>query len=509
MGHNRNRDERLLAGNAFHLNRRRLLQSSFAGITGIATVWPAAAPAQGKSPTSALTLARILNRVSFGGLPPVAVKHAKMILASTLASAASGSLIGSARIVRELAKEQGGKREAAVWFDGARLPVTEAARVNAMLSDSAASDDSDLRNVAHTGTCLTSVGLAIGERVGATGQDTLSAMVAGYEAAGRVGEALAASSGSSDRGNGAISGSVGRGFHASSIVAFGGVVTAAKLLRLTDEQMANAIGITATTVGGLSIGTNSWAREYHAGNAALSAVNAALAGGRGYTVNQDMLEAAGGFLAVFSGGKPDASSLASDIGNDYQIARYLAIKLVPGAHALHPAVEAAVNAARQSQVRPEDIAKILVAGPQSGLVAGKAPTDMIEAIHSLSYFIASAVADKDFSWVHAAPEMIERPAIVRLIGLVEQDRSPSPVRYEWSWGATVTIVTRSGARYTSTVDAPKGSAPRGIEWSDIEGKFRALMPQSRLPVSRIEEALKLIHDFDQVKKVSQLTSLLT
>jgi 2-methylcitrate dehydratase PrpD len=454
-------------------------------------------------------LAGVLNRVTFGDLPEAAIKHAKMILASTLASAASGSLIESARIVRDLSKEQGGRREAPVWFDGARLPVTEAARVNAMLSDSAASDDSDLRNVAHTGTCLTSVGLAIGERVGATGQDMLSAMVAGYEAAGRVGQALAASSGGLDQATGAVSGSVGRGFHASSIVAFGGTVTAAKLLRLTDEQMANAIGLTATTVGGLAIGTNSWAREYHAGNAALSAVNAALAAARGYTVNRDMLEAAGGFLAVFSGGKPDTSRLALEINKDYQIMRYLAIKLVPGAHALHSAVEAAVNAAREARTRPDDVAKILVAGPQSGLVAGKAPTDMIEAIHSLSYFIASAVADKDFSWVHAALEMIQRPAIVRLIGLIEQDPSPSQARYEWGWGATVTIVTKSGERYTSTVDAPKGSAPRGIEWVDIEGKFRVLMPQSRLPLSRIEEALKLIHDFDQVKKVSQLTSLLT
>jgi 2-methylcitrate dehydratase PrpD len=171
--------------------------------------------------------------------------------------------------------------------------------VNAMLSDSAASDDSDLRNVAHTGTCLTAVGLAIAERVGASGADTLAAMVAGYEAAGRVGEALIASSNASGRGSGAI-GSVGRGFHASSIVAFGGAVAAGRLLRLTEEQMAQAIGLTATTVGGLSIGTNSWAREYHAGNAALCAVHAALAAGRGYTVNRDMLENPGGFLAVFS-----------------------------------------------------------------------------------------------------------------------------------------------------------------------------------------------------------------
>src|ERR1700733_1630513 len=205
--HNRNRDEGPSAGSTFRFNRRRLLRSSIAGISSIGMIWPVAALAQRKSSPGALLLARIVGKVSFGDLPPTAIKHAKMILASTLASAASGSQIESVRIIRDLAKEQGGKRDAPVWFGDARLPVTEAARVNAMLSDSAASDDSDLRNVAHTGTCLTSVGLAIGERVGANGQDILSATVAGYEATGRVGEALAASGGSTDGASGAISGS--------------------------------------------------------------------------------------------------------------------------------------------------------------------------------------------------------------------------------------------------------------------------------------------------------------
>jgi 2-methylcitrate dehydratase PrpD len=464
--------------------------------------------------TSVLALARIVNgSMSYASLPPLTIQYAKMILASTLSSAAAGANVGSVRIIRELAKEQGGKPEATVWFDGAKLPVTSTARVNAMLSDASASDDSDLRNVAHVGTCLTAVGLAVAERMDASGPEILSAMVAGYEAAGRMTEAIAASYSSAGHGAGAISGSVGRGFHASAIVAFGGAVAAAKLLRLTDEQMAQAIGITATTVGGLSIGTNSWAREYHAGNAALTSINAALAASRGYTVNPDMLEAPGGFLAVFAGGTPDAGSLARDLrrgsDDDYQIARYLAVKLVPGAHALHPAVEAAVNAARESGARPEDVAQILVAGPQSGLVAAAPPKDFIQAIHSLSYYIASAVADKDFSWVHAEPKMIERPVIGRLIGLVARDPAPAPVRYKWPWGATVTIVTRSGARFTSTVDAPKGSAPRGIEWSDIETKYRALMPQSKLPEERISEILRTIRNFEQVKRVSQLTSLVS
>src|SRR5437867_3625326 len=364
------------------LTRRDLLQSAFA-----AALWPSITFARQQddrrrivSPNLALKLSQFLNGIRFNDLPPRAIEHAKMIVASTLASAASGSLIDSARIIRDLAKERGGRPEATIWFDGAKLPVSEIARVNAMFSDAAASDDSDLRNVAHTGTTLTSTSLAIGERAGSTGQDILSAIVTGYEAAGRIGEAL-----SSDR----------QGFHASVIVAFGGVVAAARLLRLTDEQMAHAIGLTATTMGGLGIGTNSWAREYHAGNAALCAVNAALAAGRGYTVNEDMLEAPRGFLAVFSGGKVDTEKLTRDFGREWDIITHMAIKLAPGAHAFHPAVEAAVNAARQSNAPPEEVAKILVSGPQIRTIGrGQPPKDLIEAIHSLHYFLASAVADK-------------------------------------------------------------------------------------------------------------------
>jgi 2-methylcitrate dehydratase PrpD len=222
------------------------------------------------------------------------------------------------------------------------------------------------------------------------------------------------------------------------------------------------------------------------------------------------LEAKGGFLEVYGNGKPDIRSVTREIGADCDIVKYLAIKLVPGAHALHPSVEAAVNAARQAGVPPEDVAKILLSGPQKGSItySKQPPKDMIEAIHSLPYFVASAVADKDFSWVHVTPEKIHRPVVARLISLVEYDPAPAAVHYDWNWGGTVTIVTKSGARYTSTVDAPRGSGPRGIEWSNVDAKYRALLTDSGLPANRVEELLSMIHDFDQVKHVSQFTRLL-
>jgi 2-methylcitrate dehydratase PrpD len=488
------------------LTRRELLTSLAAGpfvtrrgleATGFPPLQQTRQGDSGRSeaPNAALTLARFLNSTQYSGLPPTVIERAKMLIASTLASAAAGSLISSVRIVRDLAKEQGGRPEATIWFDGSKLPVSGAARVNAMLSDASASDDSDLRNVAHTGTTVVSTGLAVAEHTGATGQDVLSAIAAGYEAAGRIGAALGANR---------------QGFHASVIVAFGGVVTTSKLLKLTDEQTAHAISLVATTMGGLAIGTNSWAREYHAGNAAIAAVNAAQAAARGYTANEDMLEAPRGFLAVFGGDTADVSRLTRDMGKEWDIVTYLAIKLVPGAHAFHPSVEAAVNAARQADVAPDQVARILVAGSQSRtIVAGQRPNDLVEAIHSLPYFIASAVADKNFSWEHASPEKIHSPVVARLMDLVEPDPSPPPVRYDWSWGGTVTIVTRSGARYASSVDAPRGSGPRGIEWNDVDAKFRALVRDVSLPSKRIEQVLTLIHRFDRVRQVSELTHLLS
>jgi 2-methylcitrate dehydratase PrpD len=169
-------------------------------------------------------------------------------------------------------------------------------------------------------------------------------------------------------------------------------------------------------------------------------------------------------------------------------------------------VEAAVNAAREANISADDVARILVAGPNRTTVGGsRRPKDLVEAIHSLPYFVASAVADKDFTWAHATEAKIFNPAVARLMELVDVDPLPPAVAYKWGWGGTVTIVTKSGARFTSTVDAPRGSAPRGIAWDDVDAKFRALMPDSKLAKSRVEDVLSVIHAFENVTNVSELT----
>ncbi|MGA7862484.1 MAG: MmgE/PrpD family protein, partial [Stellaceae bacterium] len=181
--------------------------------------------------TVARELAEFLTRVGPADLPPQAVDHAAMLIASTLASAALGAGIESSVIIRDLARERGGIAEASLWFDaGPKLPVAEAAQVNAVMSDAAASDDSDLRNIVHAGTILVATALAMAERNAAPGEHVLTAIVLGYEAAGRIGEAI-------------TPGFRARGFHGCLVAIFAGAVAAARLLNLDATKMAQAIAL--------------------------------------------------------------------------------------------------------------------------------------------------------------------------------------------------------------------------------------------------------------------------
>jgi hypothetical protein len=48
----------------------------------------------------------------------------------------------------------------------------------------------------------------------------------------------------------------------------------------------------------------------------------------------------------------------------------------------------------------------------------------------------------------------------------------------------------------------------GIDWADVDAKYRTLVPQAQLSDQQVEASLQVIHDFRQVTHVSALTDLL-
>ena len=450
--------------------------------------------------TVARELAEFLTRTSPADLPQQAVEHAAMLIASTLASAALGTGIESSGIIRDLARERGGRPDASLWFHpGPKLPMADAAQVNAVASDAAASDDSDLRNIVHAGTTLVATALAVGERTGAGGEEALAAIVLGYEAAGRIGEAI-------------TPGFRSRGFHGCLVAIFAGAVAAGRLLGLEAPPMAQAIALSATSIGGLMAAANtSVAREYHAGLAAMLGINAAFAAQRGYQAEERILEAHHGFFEVYGGveGAAAGASVMRDLGQSWDVVTDMAIKLVPGGHPHHALAEAAANAARDGHIAPDEVESITLSRPGVTALAGpRHPMDLIGMAHSPAYFLAAGVADQGFSWVHATPAKIADPVIHRLIDRIGVGAPPTENVARYRQGATVTIRTTDGRTSTRTVYAPKGAGMVGIVWADIDAKYRSLVPQAGLPDRRVEASLRVIHDFRQVTNISALTNLL-
>ena len=59
---------------------------------------------------------------------------------------------------------------------------------------------------------------------------------------------------------------------------------------------------------------------------------------------------------------------------------------------------------------------------------------------------------------------------------------------------------------TATADTTAASIT--IDWADVDAKYRALLPLSGLAPAAIERGLEVVHRFEQVAAVSELTSLL-
>jgi 2-methylcitrate dehydratase PrpD len=303
-----------------------------------------------------------------------------------------------------------------------------------------------------------------------------------------------------------------RGFHGSNAAIFAATAAAARMLRLDAEQTTHAIALSATSTSGLAKAADtSVAREYHAGMATMSGIQAVRAAQRGYRAEERILEMKLGFFETLGGvpGVEAAARATRDLGASWDIVTDMAVKLVPGGHPYHALAEAAANAARDGQLAVGEVDSITVSRPGMTALTGPLhPADLIDMAHSPAYFVAAGAADHAFSWAHASAAKIADPVIHRLIDRVRVGAPPTDDAARYRQGATVRIHTRDGRVSSSTVYVPKGAAMLGIDWRDVDAKYRALVPASGLPGEAIEASLAVIHDFRRVMDVASLTGLL-
>src|SRR6266508_3498770 len=198
-------------------------------------------------------------------------------------------------------------------------------------------DDGYRQGSVHPGCVVVPAVLALGYDRRITGKALIEAVVAGYEADIAIGRACHPDLRQ-------------RGFHpAAAVGVFGSAMAAGKLRGLAADELANALGIAASSAAGLFAFVNGGAdiKRLHAGHASREGLQAALLAAQGVQGPPGVIEARDGFMQAFAFGRGKARpiELPPPFGiTDCYIKPYACCRHI------QPAVEALIGLANDEKI---------------------------------------------------------------------------------------------------------------------------------------------------------------
>lgn len=255
------------------------------------------------SPTVSGRLADFIHQTSHEELPAAIVSHAKMRLLDCLGTALAAHGLHVPSVA--LAFVKGNEGPASILGYPDRVPVIDAAFVNATLINGRSQDDFLCKS--HPGALTVPSALAVAEAEGRSGAEVLAAIVVGYEVVGRVylgGPRMLPR------------------FRASGVAGtVGAAATAAKLLRLDALGIRHALGCAAVFAHGFGQGYLSGTNEVklNVGMASRNGLSAAMLARHGATASALAFEGDAGFYRAFDGSLEDVEEATHDLGDRYLI----------------------------------------------------------------------------------------------------------------------------------------------------------------------------------------------
>jgi len=381
-----------------------------------------------------------------------------------LGSALAGHTTEPGRILFDYALAQPAGPARIVGSDLGRA-VEVAALVNGGLSHIVEMDDLDRGSVLHPGAVVIPAALAVAEREQASGPAFLAAVIAGYEVAIRIGEA------------------VGKRhyfyFHNTTTCGvFGAAAAAGQLLGLSAEQLVWALGNAGTQAAGLWEFNREGAmsKHLHAGRAAASGILAADLAARGFSGARFILEGERGFFAATA---PDANPerVTAGLHKASLPLKICGVSIKPHASCrhTHPAIDAAL--ALRPQINDQAIERIELDTYQAALdlCDNPDPHTSYAAKFSLHYCVASALRRGSADLADFTPEAIVEPQIRALLPQISaRVASDIEAGYPGEWAARLRIVLADETILETTVRNPKGDPENALSRSQLETKFRQL-----------------------------------
>ncbi|MBP0495747.1 MmgE/PrpD family protein [Pararoseomonas indoligenes] len=344
------------------------------------------------------------------------------------------------------------------------LRASDAALVNGAAAHAFELDDFHNAKL-HPGAVVVPAALAMGEALNASGDEVLTAIVAGYEVMIRTSLALGPAAARE------------RGWHLTAVCGpFGAAAAGAVLLELDTEHTAWALGLAGTQSGGLfaftADGSNS--KRLHPGRAAQSGIMAAEMAALGLTGPTQIYEADdGGFLKTFVD-RPESHRLTDDLGVQWRAAE-TNFKPYSCCGSLHAHVDAAL------QLRDDwrDNARVRVG--LAGLVKQQcgyeyAPGSELNSQMSARYCIAAALLD---GAVLPSQFTLERIADTRITELAQRIElvhdATQDALYPQNFCGWTEVETKTGEGRRIMVMHPSGSPENTKMATSLRQKFVALV----------------------------------
>lgn len=377
------------------------------------------------------------------------------------------------------------------------LSPMAAALLNGIATHALDFDDTSYSGIFHASAVCWPAALAACEYAGASGEDFLTAFVAGVETAY------------------AFADLVGHqvyhdGWWTTSLLGgIGSAAAAAKGLSLSADQTRLALAHGLAWSGGMRAILGTHAKAYGAGRTARTGIEAALLARADLTAPLDAFENERGFRALIGadGGDPDR---LDELGKKFGLLQPgMAYKRYPVCSAAQAAAEAVIELMQQAGARASDVERVdcLVTRLVEISLVYSAPKSTLQAQFSLPFAVATAILEGGIEPRHLSMDYIQSPGLGSVIGKVHMEVSDTLggrliQPEDGPEGAYVHLQLTDGRKLGSYKPVATGMPQCPLSDDAIDDKFHACCSPSMS--RRSFEAL-----LAQIKSVRELDSIRT
>jgi len=426
----------------------------------------------------------------YADLPEGIATLAKQCLLDWFGVATLGARDGMVDILIAEARDRGAAGNCRVAGRDETLNPVDAALANGTAAHALDYDDGNPAG-GHLSAPVAAAVLTLAQHTGADGRGIISAFIAGYEFAARVGYLVRP-------------GHYARGFHPTATLGtLGAARGRAALLGLDDLATGNAIGIAATQAAGLVASFGTMCKPLHVGRAAANGLLAARLAALGYTGNTSVLEHPQGFAAPHSVNF-NAEAATATPGGGFFLADNT-FKFHASCAGTHAAIEGLRRLLAEHTVAAGDVtAMTLAIGPHMDKVCNiQAPETGLQIKFSLRMMGALALA----GWNTADPAIFSAstaadPALVALRDKTRVVLDPTLAGID----ARVELQLGDGRRLVATCPAATPEKSLGAQGARLAAKFLPLATGVAGDTAA-QALLARIQNFEQERDLAGLFAL--